>query len=165
LISSILHKEPSYFGCSPLTALKKLVLITHDDFIVGYQSGRLGCGVNVLRVFSLVYSTKVRETRIVTEVLGWSVGLLALVGLWIVAIFFLPLLLALAGGAFLLAIVTLIALHQVGNAVIGTALRDNEFYQLAVERSALGCAADGESNLPRLSKVVPMRDPRQARRR
>jgi hypothetical protein len=145
--------------------LKKLVPITHDDFVVGYQSGRLGCGVNVLRVFSLVYSTKVRETRIVTEVLGWSVGLLALIGLWIVGIFFLPLLWALAGGAFLLAIVTLIALHQVGDAVIATALRDNAFYQLVVEQSALGCAADGEGNLPRLSKVVPMRDPRQARRR
>jgi hypothetical protein len=145
--------------------LKKFVPITHDDFIVGYQNGRLGCSVNVLRVFSLVYSTKVRERRIVAEVLGWSVGLLALIGLWIVGIFFLPLLWALAGGALLLAIVALIALHQVGDAVIATALRDNAFFQLAVEQYALGCAADGESNLPRLSKVVPMRDPRQARRR
>jgi hypothetical protein len=145
--------------------LKKLISITHDDFIVGYQSGRLGCSVNVLRVFSLVYSTKVREKRILTEVLGWSVGLLALIGLWIVGIFFLPLLWAVAGGALLVAVVTLIALHQVGGAVVATALRDNAFYQLAVEQCALGCAADGEGNLPRLSKVVPMRDPRQARRR
>jgi hypothetical protein len=165
LIWSILHNEPSYFGWPPHTGLKKLVSITHDDFIVGYQNGRLGCSVNVLRVFSLVYSTKVREKRIVTEVLGWSVGLLALIALWIVGIFFLPLLWALAGGALLLAIVALVALHQVGDAVIATALRDNAFYQLAVEQFALGCAADGESNLPRLSKVVPMRDPRQARRR
>ena len=139
--------------------------MTHDDFIVGYQSGRLGCSVNVLRVFSLVYSTKVREKRIVAEVLGWSAALLALIGLWIVGIFFLPLLWALVGGVLLVAIVTLIALHQVGDAVIATALRDNAFYQLAVERDALGCAADGEGNLPRLSKVVPMRNPRQARRR
>jgi hypothetical protein len=145
--------------------LKKLVPITHDDFVVGYQSGRLGCSVNVLRVFSLVYSTKVREKRIVVQVLVWSVGLLALIGLWIVGIFFLPLLWALAGGALVMAIFTLIALHQVGDAVIANALRDNAFYQLAVEQYALGCAADGEANVPRLSKVVPMRDPRQARRR
>jgi hypothetical protein len=145
--------------------LKELVPITHDDFIVGYQSGRLGCGVNVLRVFALVYSTKIRESRVVSQVLGWSVGLLALICLWIFGIFFLPSLWALAGGALVMAIFTLIALHQVGDAVIATALRDNAFYQLAVEQYALGCAPDGERNLPRLSKVVPMRDPRQARRR
>jgi hypothetical protein len=145
--------------------LKKLVPITHDDFIVGYQSGRLGCGVNVLRVLWLVYSTKIREKRVVTEVLGWSVGLLALIGLWIVGIFFLPLLWALAGGALVMAIFALIALHQIGDAVIATALHDNAFYQLALDQHTLSCAADGEGNLPRLSKVVPMRDPRHARRR
>ena len=145
--------------------MKELVPITHDDFIVGYQSGRLGCGVNVLRVFALVYSTKIRERRVVTEVLGWSVGLLALICLWIVGLFFLPLFWALAGGALVVAIFSLIALHRVGDAVIAAALGDNAFYQLVLQQHALGCAADGEGNLPRLSKVVPMRDPRQARRR
>jgi hypothetical protein len=145
--------------------LKELVPITHDDFIVGYQSGRLGCGVNVLRIFSLVYSTKIRESRVVTEVLGWSVGLLALICLWIVALFFFPLLWALAGGVLFLAIFSLIALYRVGDAVIAAALSDNAFFQLTLEQHALSCAADGESNLPRLGKVVPMRDPRQARRR
>ena len=145
--------------------MKELVHITHDDFIVGYQSGRLGCSVNVLRVFSLVYSTKIREKRVVTEVLGWSVGLLALMCLWIVGIFFLPLLWALVGGALVLAIFSLIALHRVGDAVIAAVLNDNALYQLALEQHALGCAADGEGNLPTLNKVVPMRDPRRARRR
>ena len=100
-----------------------------------------------------------------TEVLGWSVGLLALICLWIVGLFFLPLLWALAGGVLVLAISSLIALHRVGDAVIAAALSDNAFFQLALEQCALGCAADGEGNLPRLGKVVPMRDPRQARRR
>jgi hypothetical protein len=145
--------------------LKELVPITHDDFIVGYQSGRLGCGVNVLRVFSLVYSTKIRERRVVTEVLGWSVGLLALMCLWIVGLFFLPLFWALAGGALVAAFFSLIGLHRVGDAVIAAALGDNAFYQLVLEQYALGCAADGEGNLPRLSKVVPMRGSRQVRRR
>jgi hypothetical protein len=145
--------------------LKELAPITHDDFIVGYQSGRLGCSVNVLRVCSLVYSTKIRERRVVTQVLGWSVGLLALICLWIIGLLFLPLLWALVGGALVVAICSLISLHRVGDAVIAAALSDNAFYQLALEQHALGCAADGESNLPRLGKVVPMRDPRQARRR
>lgn len=158
-------KNPSISVAALKLGLKELVPITHDDFIVGYQSGRLGCGVNVLRVFSLVYSTKIRERRVVTEVLGWSVGLLALICLWIVGLFFLPLIWALAAGVPVVAIFSLIALHRVGDAVIAAALSDNAFYQLALEHHALGCAADGEDNLPRLSKVVPMRDPGQARRR
>ena len=121
--------------------------------------------MNVLRIFSLVYSSKIRERRVVTEVLGWSVGLLALTCLSIVGIFFLPWFWALAGGALVVAIFSLIALHRVGDAVIAAALGDNAFYQLVLEQHALSCAADGEGNLPRLSKVVPMRDPRQARRR
>ncbi|HEX3445221.1 MAG TPA: hypothetical protein VHS80_10920 [Chthoniobacterales bacterium] len=145
--------------------MKELVHIPHDDFIVGYQSGRLGCSVNVLRVFSLVYSTKVRERRVVTEVLVWSIGLLALTSLWVLGIFFLPLLWALAAGALVTAVFSLIALLRVGDVVIAAALGDNAFYDLALEQHAFGYAQDGEGNLPRLNKVVPMRDPRRARRR
>jgi hypothetical protein len=145
--------------------LKELVHITHDDFIVCYQSGRLGCSVNVLRVFSLVYSTKVREKRVVTEVIAWSIGLLALICLWGLGILFLPLPWALAAGVLFTAIFSLIALHRVGDAVIAAALSDNAFFEVALEQHAFGCATDGEGNLPRLNKVVPMRDPRQARRR
>ena len=121
--------------------------------------------MNVLRVLYLVYSIKVREKRVVAEVVGWSVGLLTLICLWIVGFFFLPLLLALAAGVIVVATCSLIFLHGIGDAVIGAALRDNAFYQLALEKHAFGCATDDEGNLPRLNKVVPMRDPRQARRR
>jgi hypothetical protein len=145
--------------------LKELVHINHDDFIVGYQSGRLGCSVNVLRVFSLVYSTKVRERRVVTEVIAWSIGVLALICLWVLGILFLPLPWALAAGVLFTAIFSLIALHRIGDAVIAAALSDNAFYEVALEQHAFGYATDGEGNLPRLDKVVPMRDPRQARRR
>ena len=121
--------------------------------------------MNVLRVFSLVYSTKIREKRVVTEVVGWSIGLLAMICLWVWGIFSLPLLWALAGGALVMAVFCLSALHRVGDAVIAAALSDTAFYQVALEQHAFGCATDGEGNLPRLNKVVPMRDPRQARRR
>ena len=145
--------------------MKELSPITHDDFIVGYQSGRLGCSVNVLRILSLVYSIKIREKRIVAEVVGWSVGFLALICLWIVGVVFLPLLVALAAGAIVVAACSLIFLHRVGEAVIAAALSDNAFYSLAVAEHALGVAPDTESNLPQLNKVVPIRERRQARRR
>ena len=101
----------------------------------------------------------------VTEVLAWSVALLALICLWGFGISFLPLLWALAGGVLISAIFSLIALHRVGDAVTAAALSDSAFYQLALQQRAFCCVTDGESNIPRLSKVVPMRDPRQARRR
>jgi hypothetical protein len=145
--------------------LKELVPITHDDFVVGYQSGRLGCSVNVLRVFALVYSTKVRDRHIVAEVVGWSIGLLAFLCLSMAGFFFLPLLWALLSEVLVVAILTLIALHRIGDAVMAAALSDPEFYQLVGSQRALAVASDGEGNLPRLNKVVPMRDPRQARRR
>ena len=119
--------------------------------------------MNVLRVLYLVYSIKVREKHVVAEVIGWSVGLLALICLWIVGFFFLPLLLALAAGAIVVPICSLISLHRTGDAVTAAALSDNAFYRLVVAEHALGVAPDAESNLPQLDKVVPMRH-RQARR-
>ena len=121
--------------------------------------------MNVLRVLYLVYSIKIREKRVVAEVVGWSVGFLALICLWIVGFFFLPLFLALAAGAIVVPTCSLISLHRIGDAVIAAALSDNAFYRLVVAEHALGVASDAESNLPQLKKVVPMRDPRQARRR
>jgi hypothetical protein len=144
--------------------LKELVPITHDDFIVGYHSGRLGCSVNVLRVLCLVYSINVRGKRLVAEVVGWSVGFLALICLWIVGSFFLPLFLALAAGLIVVATCSLISLHRIGDAVTAAALSDNAFYRLVVSEHAFCVAPDAESNLPQLNKVVPMRDARQARR-
>ena len=121
--------------------------------------------MNVLRVLYLVYSIKVREKRVVAEVVIWSVGLLALICLSIVGFFFLPPLLALAAGVIVVATCSLISLHRIGDAVTAAALSDTAFYRLAVTEHALGIAPDAESNLPQLNKVVPMRDPRQARRR
>lgn len=113
----------------------------------------------------MVYSINVRKKRLVAEVVGWSVGLLALICLWIVGFFFLPPFLALAAGVIVVATCSLISLHRIGDAVTAAALSDNAFYRLAVSEHAFWVAPDAESNLPELNKVVPMRDPRQARRR
>src|SRR5260221_6820961 len=77
----------SYIGNPPVlpppkTRLKETDSITHDDFIVGYQNGRLGCCVSVLRVLFLGYSGKIREIRIFTAVIGWFLAFLAVVCLF-----------------------------------------------------------------------------------
>jgi hypothetical protein len=145
--------------------LKEAQPITHDDFIVGYQSGRLGCSVSVLRVSLLVYSGRIREKRVVAKVIGWSAGLLVLISLCVVGLFFLPLLWALLAGAVVLATSVLVCLHRIGEAILSGALTDPDFFRMVQTERALGVMAVSDGNVPKLHKVVPMRDPRQARRR
>lgn len=145
--------------------MKEAEPITYDGFIVGYQNGRLGCSVNVLRVSSLVYSGRIREKRIVRRVIGWSAGLLVLIFLCLVGLFFLPLLWALLAGAVAFATFTLVCLHRVGEGILSVALTDPEFYHLVRTEGALGVAAVSEGDVPNLHKVVPIRHQRQARRR
>jgi hypothetical protein len=145
--------------------LKQADPFTHDDFIIGYQSGRLGCSANVLRVSLLVYSGRIREKRVVAKVIGWSAGLLVLICLWMVGLYFLPLLWALLAGAIVLATFGLVCLHRMGEGILSAALTDPQFYQLVRSEHALGVATIKDGNVPRLYKVVPMRDPRRARRR
>jgi len=145
--------------------LKEADSITHDDFLVGYQNGRLGCSVHVLRVSLLVYSGRIRERRIVAKVIGWSAGLLVLISLWVVGLYLLPLLLALLAGAIVLATLALVCVHRIGEGILSVALTDPAFYHLVRTERALGLAVERDGNLRRLNKVVPMRHPRQARRR
>ena len=145
--------------------MKEADPITHDDFIIGYQSGRLGCSVNVLRVSLLVYSGRIREKRVVAKVNGWSAGLLVLICLWVVGLYFLPLLWALLVGAIVLATSGLVCLHRIGEGTLSAALTDPDFYHLVRTGGGLGVVAIQEGNVPKVHKVVPMRDPRQARRR
>jgi len=149
----------------PQTRLKEADSITHDNFIVGYQNGRLGCSAHVLRVSLLVYSGRIREKRIVAKVIGWSAGLLVLICLWVVGLYFLPLLWALPAGVIFLATLALVCLHRIGEGILSVALTDPDFYHLVRTERGLGVVAISEGNSPKLHKVVPMRHPRQARRR
>lgn len=149
----------------PPIQLKEADPITHDEFIVGYQSGRLGCSVNVLRVSLLVYSAGIREKRIVAKVIGWSAGLFGLAGLWLIGLFFLPFFWALLAGAVILAIFALVCLHRIGEGVLSVALTEPDFYRHLRTEHALGIVAIADGAVPKLQKVVPMRNPRQARRR
>ena len=85
--------------------------------------------------------------------------------LWVIGLFFLPFPWELLAGAIILATLTMVTFHRISEGVLSAALTDGEFYQLVRTEHALGIAVDQESNLARLHKVVPMRHPRQARRR
>jgi len=54
--------------------------------------------------------------------------------------------------------------HQLSGLVVSAALTNKQFYEFATSRHALWLSTDGESNLPKLPKVVPMQPPRRAQR-
>ena len=138
--------------------------MSHDDFIFGYQNGRLGCSVSTLLTLRLFLVGRIREKRVVIRLVGWSLGLLLLIGLSTIGFLYLPALWALLGTIIFLAIFALGFVHQVGGLIVSTALIDVHFYQFALAEHALSVSTDGEGNMPKLQKVVPLRDPRRAQR-
>jgi len=139
-------------------------IMSHDDFILGYQNGRLGCSVSTLLTLRLFLAGRIGEKRVVIRLIGWSLGLLLLIGLSSIGFLCLPAVWALLGAITLLAIFALGFTHQVAGLIVATALTDEHFYQVALAERALCVSADGEGNMPKLQKVVPLRDPRRAQR-
>jgi len=138
--------------------------MSHDDFILGYQNGRLGCSVSTLLTLRLLLVGRIRETRVVIRLVGWSLGLILLIALSGIGFLCLPALWALLGTIIFLAIFALGFAHQVAGLIVSTALANKQFYEFVRSQRALWVSTDGEGNLPKLSKLVPMRPPRRAQR-
>jgi len=137
--------------------------MSHDDFITGYQNGRLGCTISTLLILRLFLVGRIRETRVVIRLVGWSLGLLLLIGLTTIGFLCLPALWALLSTIILLAIFALGFVYQVGGLIVSTALIDVHFYQFALAERALSVSAEGEGNMPKLQKVT-LPDSRRAQR-
>ena len=121
--------------------------------------------MNVLRVLVLVYSNKIRERLVVTKVVGWSVGLFGVICVCIAGLFFLPLLWVVLAGVFVVTAFGMISLHRIADGVLATVLTDRQFYELVGMEHVLSVARDAGDNFARPNKVVPVQDPRPARRR
>jgi hypothetical protein len=139
--------------------------MTHDDFILGYQDGRLGCSVSTLLTLRLFLVGRIRETRVVIRLVGWSLGLLLLIGLTIIGFLCLPALWTLLGTIILLAILAFGFVHQVGGLIVSTALVDAHFCQFALAERALCVSTDGEGNMDGASESIIrlVVDPRQGK--
>ena len=99
-----------------------------------------------------------------TVILASSIGFLIVLGLSIAGCLFLPLLWAMLIGLVMLAGYVLIGFHVISGVVLSAALGRIEFFESVQSVGALRVVIDGEGNLPKLGKVVPMRDSRRARR-
>jgi hypothetical protein len=151
-------------GFQPPDQLKDPKPMSHDDFVLGYKSGRLGCSVSALLFCWLFVSGRIRQRRVATTLVRWSLGLLLLVGLSSVGFVYLPPLWAILASVIMLTLFTFGSIHRIAELVVSVVLADEQFYEFARAQRVLSISIDVEGNLLNLQKVVPMRPPRRAQR-
>ncbi len=138
--------------------------MSHDHFVLGYQSGQLGSSVSVFLVLRLFFAGHIRERRVAISLVCWALALLFLIGLTGFAFLRIPALWVILGTIITFAVFLLGFSHQLSGLVVSAALTNKQFYEFATSQHALWLSTDGESNLPKLPKVVPMQPPRRAQR-
>ena len=138
--------------------------MSHAEFVLGYETGRVGCCVSALLTLRLFFAGKIREKRVSINLLLWSLGFLVLITTSVIGFLNLPALWALLGAIAMLAIYALAFFYSVGGFVLSVALANEEFYQFVKAKRVLWIYSDDEGNLPKLQKVVGMRRARRAQR-
>jgi hypothetical protein len=138
--------------------------MSHDDFLLGYQTGRLGCSVSTLLTLRLFLTRRIREKRVIFCLIRWSLALLLVIGLSILGFLYLPAPWTLLGITISLIIFALGFTHTIAALIISTAIANEQFYQFVLTERALWVSTDDEGNLPKLQRIVPLRDPRRAQR-
>jgi hypothetical protein len=138
--------------------------MSHDDSVLGYQSGHLGSSVSVFLVLRLFFAGRIRERRVAISLVCWALALLFLIGLTGFAFLRIPALWVILGTIITFAVFLLGFSHQLSGLVVSAALTNKQFYEFATSQHALWFSTDGESNLPKLPKVVPMQPSRRAQR-
>ena len=121
--------------------------MSHEDFVLGYTNGRLGCSVSSLLTLWLFLAGRIRTRRVVIRLVGWALGLLLLIGLSIVGFRCLSAFWTFLATIISLAIFALRFVHQIGALIVSTALVDAHFYQFALAERALFVSTDGEGNM------------------
>jgi len=144
--------------------LKDPERMSHDEFVLGYESGRAGCSVSALLTLRLFFAGRIRDKKVSIILLLWTFGFLVLIALSVIGFFILPILWALLGALAILAIYALTFFYWVGEVIVAAALANEEFYELAKTKRVLWIYSDCEKNLPKLQKVVLIRRARRAQR-
>lgn len=126
---------------------ERSLITSHDDFVLGYQNGGVGCSVSTLLILRLFLVGRIRETRIVIPLVRWSLGALFLIGLTFIGFLCLPAFWTLCGTIMLLGIFALGFVDQVGWLILSTALIDEHFYHFALAERALYVFSADEGNM------------------
>jgi len=124
--------------------------MSHDEFVLGYENGSLGCSVSVLLTLRLFLTGRIRAKKILINLLFWSLGFLLLIASSVIAFLKLPFIWALLCTAITLAFYASAFFYSFGALVLSTALADEDFYKIATAERALWIYSDDERNLPKL---------------
>ena len=131
--------------------------MSHDDFILGYENGSVGCSVSAFLTLRLFFARKIREKGVSTNLLLWLLGFLALIVLSTVGFFKLPIVWAFLGTIAALAIYALLFFYWVGEIILSAALANPEFYELVIAKRALWIYSEQGSDPAEPQKVVNLR--------
>src|SRR6476620_4709149 len=101
---------------------ERSLIMSHYDFVLGYQNGGVGCSVSTFLILRLFLVGRIRETRIVFPLVRWLLGALFLIGLSIIGFLWLPAVWTLCGTIMLVGIFGLGFVDQVGWLIVSTAL-------------------------------------------
>src|SRR5271165_1647116 len=111
--------------------LKDPEMMSHDEFVLGYENGRVGCSVSTLLILRLFFAGRIREKKVSIILLLWTFGFLVLIALSVIGFFIFPVLWALLGTLAILAICALTFFYWVGEVIVAAALANEEFFELA----------------------------------
>jgi hypothetical protein len=139
--------------------------MSHKEFVLGYENGRLGCSVSTLLTLRFFFAGDIREKKVSINLSLWSLGFLVLIIASVIWFLNFPIRWALLGTTTMLVIYALGFFYSVGEIVLSAALADEEFYEFAKAKRALWIYSDDENNLPKTDKVVPVPRARRTRRR
>jgi hypothetical protein len=140
-------------------------MMSHAEFVLGYESGRVGCCVSALLTLRLFFAGKIREKTVSMNLLLWSLGFLMLIAASVIGFLVMPALRAMLVAIAMIAIYALAFFYSIGGFVLCAALANEEFYEFAKAKRALWIYSDDEENLPKTHKVVPVPRARRPRRR
>jgi len=126
--------------------------MSHAEFVLAYENGRVGCSVSVLITLRLFLAGKIREKRVSTHLRLWVLGIAVLTAASVIGFLNFPVLWALLGTIALIAIYTLALFYSVGGTVLSVSLTNRDFYEFATEERMLWIYSDDEENAPRVRK-------------
>ena len=127
-------------------------MMSHAEFVLAYENGRVGCSVSVLITLRLFLAGKIREKRVSTHLRLWVLGIAVLTAASVIGFLNFPVLWALLGTIALVAIYTLALFYSVGGTVLSVSLTNRDFYEFATEERMLWIYSDDEENAPRVRK-------------
>jgi hypothetical protein len=124
-------------------------MLPHNEFVLAYENGRLGCSVSTLLTLRLFFIGKIREKKLSINLLLWSLGFPLLTTASIVGFLHFSALWTVLGTIAVLASYALAFFYCVGERVLSTALVDEKFYAFAIAERVLSIYSHDEKNLPK----------------